>query len=357
MSIEKRGSMIFRKGIPKNMDPAAIQRGINETLTNVVRGAITRCAGVDKMKAALYAGAIPLCIVASNDTTSGLRLRAVSHTLDNRQIISYPLADFDPDYQVADLVFYSARKPDGTLNELIVGPVEHPLLERLKEVVSNLARQNISLLHAPLDLTVISDEGWERRQIALGTCSTETAEVNTAARAITTTLSNISNGVVSSSYSGQQELREAMMYDRVVVLAIVSNNDRNGVEIRLLSHRYSDDCASTRCFSCCPDQELKVGDLVFYGIAPLAGGAVRETIITIKPPRERTSVDPAEYVAVANMWSSYSALLTRIEAFFAALIRRGIDLKRVGFEPSLLGSSALGGEIVGIIDFNQGADA
>ncbi len=349
--------MTFKQGTPKDMDPAAIQRGVNNTLTNVVRGAITRFASVDKMKDALYAGVIPLCIVANNDTTSGLRLRALSIALDNRQIISYPLSDFDPDYQVADLVFYSARKPDGTLNELIVGPVEHPSLERLKEIIANLVRRNINLLRAPLDLTVISDEGWERRQIALGTCSTETAEVNTAARAITTTLSNIDSGIVSSSYSSRQELHEAMMYDAVIVLAVVAQNDHDGVVIRLLSHRYSDDCASTRCISGCPDRELKVGDLVFYGIAPLAGGAVRETIITVASARERTSSDPARYVSVENAWSSYFPLLTRIETFFAALIKRGIDVHRVKFEQSLLGSHALEGGIVGLFDFNQGADA
>ena len=349
--------MTFKKGTPKDMDPAAIQRGINNTLSNVVRGAITRCASVDKMKAALYAGVIPLCIVANNDTTSGLRLRALSIVLDNRQIISYPLSEFDPDYQVADLVFYSARKPYGRLNELIVGPVEHPSLWRLTEVISNRVRQNISLLYAPLDLTVISDEGWERRRINLGARSEGTTEVNRVAHGITTTLSNIANGVVSSAYSSQQELHEAMMYDAVIVLGIVANNDRNGVEIRLLSHRYSDDCASTRCFSSCPDRELKVGDLVFYGIAPLAGGAVRETIITVESARERTSVEPAQYVAVPNVWSSYSPMLTRINAFFAALIKRGIDVQRVGFEQSLLGSHALEGGIVGLFDFNQGADA
>jgi hypothetical protein len=71
--------MTFKKGTHKDMDPAAIQCGINETLTTVVRGAITRCASIDKMRAALYAGVTPLCIVATNDTTSGLVLRAVSH--------------------------------------------------------------------------------------------------------------------------------------------------------------------------------------------------------------------------------------------------------------------------------------
>ena len=349
--------MTFKPIPSDDTTDARLQCGIGTTLDNVSSGTIRRYASVDNMRAAIYLGEIHLCIVALNDPTSGLALRSVSHVTDNNQIFCFPLGNPDPDYQVADLVFYSARKPDGTLNELIVGPVEHPSLERLKKVVSNLVRQNINPLHSPLDLTVIGDEGWERRQVNLGPRSAETTEANTIPRAIETTLSNIANGIVSSSYSSQQELREAMMYDRVVVLAIVANNDRNGVEIRLLSHRYSDDCASTRCFSSCPDRELKVGDLVFYGIAPLAGGAVRETIITIKPPRERTSVDPAQYVAVANMWSSYSALLTRIEAFFAALIKRGIDLKRVGFEPSLLGSSALGGEIVGRIDLDGIADA
>ena len=350
--------MEFKKRTPTDMD-VAIQRGMKATLDHVARGLINRrCATPDDMRVELYKGASVLSVVAINDTQSGLVLRALSHAMSDSKIISVKFGKYDPDYTVGALVIYSATKTsDGKLSEYIVPVDWHPSLQRLKEIVSNLVRQGTNLLHASLDLTVIGDEGWERRRINLGTRSTETAEVNTAARAITITLSNISNGIVSSSYSSQQELREAMMYDGVVVLAVVADNDRNGVVIRLLSHRFSDDYACTRCFSSCSDRELKVGDLVFHAIAPLAGGAVRETITTIKPPRERTSVDPAKYVAVANMWSSYAALLTRIEALFTALIKRGIDLKKVGFEPSLLGSSALEGGIVGRIDFNQGADA
>jgi hypothetical protein len=350
--------MEFKKRTPTDMD-VAIQRGMKATLDHVARGLINRrCATPDDMNVELYKGASVLCVVALNDSTSGLVLRSVSHTMGDSKIISFRLGDPDPDYTVGSLVIYSATKTrDGKLSEYTVPVDWHPLLVRLKEIVSNLVRRNINLLRAPLDLTVISDEGWERRRISLGTPSTETAEVNTIACAITTTLSNISNGVASSSYGSRQELHEAMMYDAVIVLAVVADNDRNGVVIRLLSHRFSDDYACTRCFSSCSDRELKVGDLVFHAIAPLAGGAVRETITTIKPPRERTSLDPAQYVEVANMWASYSALLTRIEAFFAALIKRGIDLKKVVFEPSLLGSNALEGGIVGRIDFNQSADA
>ena len=309
------------------------------------------------MRAAIYLGEIHLCIVALNDPTSGLVLRSASHLMDDNQIISFPLGDPDPDYQVGDPLFYSAtRNPDGKPNGLIIALDGHALLQRLREFVANLVRRNINLLHASLDLAVVTDEGWKRRQINLGPQSAAATEANTIARAIDTTLSNVSNGIVSSSYTSQQELREAMMYDGLVVLAVVAHNDRHGVAIRLLSHRFSDDYACAPRFAMCRDRELTVGDLVFHTMSALSDGSVRETIITVEAARERTSSDHAKYVSVDNVWSSFSPLLGRIKAFFALLLAENMDLKSVWFDPATLNSTAPL-RIAGHIDLKGIADA
>ncbi len=330
------------KSIPSDdATDARLQRGIETTLDNVSSGTIRRYASVDNMRAAMYLGETHLCIVALNDPTSGLVLRSATPVMDNNQIFCFPLGDPDPDYQVGDPLFYFAtRKADGELNEAVIALDGHPLLQRLREVVANLVRQGIDLRHASLDLAVVTDSGWKRRQVNLGPRSAEATEANTIARAIETTLSNVSNGIVSSSYTSQQELREAMMYDGVVVLGVVAHNDRHGVAIRLLSHRFSDDYACAPRFAMCRDRELTVGDLVFHTMSALSDGSVRETIITLEAARERTSSDPARYFSVENVWSSYSAMLTHIKAFFALFLAEDVDLKRLWFDPATLNSTA-----------------
>jgi hypothetical protein len=359
---EKEEQITFRSIPSDGADSARMQRGIDITLNNVRRGLITRCGNAGQgMDALLLAGDVSLCFVATNDKSCGCMLRSVSHIYANNVIVGVPLSgEPDVDYRVGDVVFFGAlRKPDGGLRGTIAKVDSNcdPVVERLAVIAANLIRQGIDLRHAPLDLAVVTDAGWARRQLNYGQSGTaEAADTDKIARGIRTTLGNLSKGIVPSIYTSPEELHDGMIYDAVIVLAAVVANDSRGVEIRLLTHRYCDEQVCTRLFADRRDPELKVGDLVLHTMS-LFDGLVRETIITIKPPRERTSVDPAKYVAVANVWSSYAALLTRIEAFFTALIKQGIDVKKVGFEPSLLGSSALEGGIVGRIDFNQGADA
>jgi hypothetical protein len=287
------------------------------------------------MDALLRAGDVSLCVVATNDKSSGCMLRSFSHIYADNVIVGLPLGEPDGDYVVGDLVFFGAvRKPDGGLRGTIakMDSIGSPVLERLAVIAANLIRQGIDLRRAPLDLAVVTDAGWARRQLNYGQSGTaEAADTDKIARGIRTTLGNLSKGILPSTYTSPEELHDGMIYDAVIVLAAVVANDSRGVEIRLLTHRFCDEQVCTRLFADCRDPELKVGDLVFHAMS-LSDGLVRETIIAVASARERTSVDPPQYVAVPNVWSSYSALLMRIEAFFAALIKRGIDVKKVGFE-------------------------
>ena len=154
------------------MDPAAIQRGIERTLTNVARGIVTQCGNVGQgMDALLLAGEVSLCIVATNDKSSGCMLRSFSHTYPSNVIVGLPLGEPDGDYVVGDVVFFgAARKPDGGLRGTIakVNSSCDPVLERLAVIAANLIRQGIDLRHAPLDVAVLTDAGWKRRLVNLG---------------------------------------------------------------------------------------------------------------------------------------------------------------------------------------------
>jgi len=158
--------MTFSKGTPKDMDPAAIQRGIDATLTAVASGRITRCGNtIAEAKAAVYAGAVHVCIVATNDNNSGLTLRSISHVMNDGRIVGLPLDIYDPDYFVGNIVAYAARKtPDGKVSELIAKlPADlHPVLGRLQVVVADVLRQGLDLRRAPFqDLGFLTQEGWE----------------------------------------------------------------------------------------------------------------------------------------------------------------------------------------------------
>jgi hypothetical protein len=159
--------MSFNRGRPTGIDLRTIQRGIDATLTTVAGGAVTRCGNtIAETKAAIYSGAVHICIVATNDNNNGLTLRSISHVMNDGRIVGLPLDLYDADYFVGNIVAYAARKnSDGKVSELIakLPAALHPVLGRLQVVVADVLRQSVDLRRAPIfqDLGFLTQEGWE----------------------------------------------------------------------------------------------------------------------------------------------------------------------------------------------------